>query len=92
MLALIIFNCVLLAMDNPSVTDGSTLRAVLDNTDLVFAAFFAFEMVAKLIAWGGVTCGSGYVQSSTGRFMAFLVLQGLTMCTNGSVLWSGLTR
>ena len=27
-LALIIFNCVLLAMDNPSVTDGSTLRLV----------------------------------------------------------------
>jgi hypothetical protein len=57
----IIINCILLAMDNPSVVAGSTLRAGLDAADIVFATFFAVEMVVKLIAWGGWGCGDTYV-------------------------------
>ena len=118
-LALIIFNCVLLAMDNPSVTDGSTLRLVrwrrermasgspchkrvpvgnhgtdllclrcvsvpprdqiLDKSDVAFAAFFAFEMVSKQIAWGLWFCGeSSYFRSNWNRLDAFVVIISLT--------------
>ena len=54
-------NCVLLAMDNHGVKDGSAFRAALDGTDIAFAAFFALEAVLKIIAWGLWWCGKGCV-------------------------------
>ncbi len=50
-------NCVLLALDNPSVVAGSTLHAGLNVADGVFAALFALEMGMKIVAWGAWGCG-----------------------------------
>ncbi len=50
-------NCILLAMDNHGVKDGSTFRQALDNTDIAFAVFFACEAAMKLFAWGVWGCG-----------------------------------
>ena len=61
-LAVIITNCVLLAMDDSTVPPASTLRLVIDNSDYVFAGFFAVEMLMKLLAWGVWNCGHRCVQ------------------------------
>jgi hypothetical protein len=47
-LALIIVNSVLLAVDRPTIVKGSTLDVVLVNFDVAFAAFFTWEMVMKV--------------------------------------------
>jgi hypothetical protein len=59
--AAILTNCTLLAMDNHGVRDGSALRRVLSTADVAFAAFFAGEMGLKLVALGGWGTGQGYV-------------------------------
>ncbi len=63
-LAAIVFNCVLLAMDDSSVDANSDLRLLLDRTDIAFGVFFLAEMLVKLLAWGGWWCGEQYVNSS----------------------------
>jgi hypothetical protein len=70
--AAILTNCTLLAMDNHSVRDGSALRHVLSTADVAFAAFFAAEMGLKLVALGGWGTGRGYVsvQSSSGSILS----------------------
>jgi hypothetical protein len=47
-LVLIIVNSVLLAVDRPTIEEGSTLNVVLVNFDIAFAAFFTWEMVVKV--------------------------------------------
>ena len=59
-LALIILNCILLAMDGPGNPVDSTLSVVVRNTDKMFAACFVAEMVVKLVALGGYWCGDRY--------------------------------
>ncbi len=63
-LAAIVFNCVLLAMDDSSVDANSDLRLLIDRTDIAFGMFFLAEMLVKLLAWGGWWCGEQYVTSS----------------------------
>ena len=60
-MAVIIVNCILLALDDATVKPGSRLRAVLDASDYAFAAFFTVEMLMKVFAWGVWKCGHTYV-------------------------------
>jgi hypothetical protein len=78
-------NCVLLAMDNHGVKDGSAFRAALDGTDIAFAAFFALEAVLKIIAWGLWWCGKGCVTD----WLALLAPVLLVSEVVAVVGWSG---
>ena len=49
-----------MSVSTATLTCAGGARAVcqvLDQADVVFAAFFAFEMCAKLVAWGAWFCG-----------------------------------
>jgi hypothetical protein len=59
--AAIVTNCVLLAMDNHGVREGSALQRVTTIADRAFAAFFLGEMALKLVALGGWSAGPWYV-------------------------------
>ena len=60
-MAVIAMNCILLAMDDATVTPDSLRRHVIDRSDYIFAVFFVAEMGTKLIAWGVWGCGHTYV-------------------------------
>ena len=80
-------NCTLLAMDNHGVQAGSSLRALLDLTDVSFATFFATEMVLKMVAWGLWGCGKGYVAACSGQHS--LQSQLAIPACNPTAVWAG---
>ena len=62
--ALILANCVVLALDGPSVADGSSFRRSMDGLELALTALFFAELTTKLIAFGAWSNGQLYVATA----------------------------
>eukprot|EP01012_Entosiphon_sulcatum_P053801 TRINITY_DN740_c0_g1_i1.p1 TRINITY_DN740_c0_g1~~TRINITY_DN740_c0_g1_i1.p1 ORF type:complete len:2364 (+),score=263.90 TRINITY_DN740_c0_g1_i1:1645-8736(+) len=69
--ALILINCIFLALDNPAIPDSertSQLRFALTFSDYFFAAAFSLEVLTKIIALGFVLHRGAYLRSAWNVF------------------------
>lgn len=80
-MTLILGNCVTLALFDPLDTECEKRCKVTSVFDQIFALYFAFEMVVKMLALGVFSCGAqrgeAYMDSSWNRFDCFIVITSL---------------
>jgi len=73
-LVLICCSGILMAIDRPSIEDGSFERRFLDAWDLVFLGAFTVEFILKVLAMGFAWGKMAYLKSSWNRLDGLLVL------------------
>ena len=67
-LTMILFNCFVMALDNPYLKEGEPLKAFVNVMDIVFTFIFLGEMLIKSIAFGFARNGpSSYLNDSWNR-------------------------
>ncbi len=71
---IILFNCITLAMERPSIQAQSFERIFLVVSNLVFTVIFTVEMIIKVIAFGLIIGENAYLKNSWNRIDFFLVV------------------
>eukprot|EP00494_Astrolonche_serrata_P030519 UN30787 len=74
-IALIVANCICLALENPYISDGK--RDTLVVFDFIFTFLFLFEMIARIIADGFIDGENSYLRDNWNRVDAFVVVVAL---------------
>jgi len=81
MLVLIVFSCIQLALDAPTVHPESDLASVLKAADVSFTLIFLGEAIIKVIAMGFVMHPGAYLRSPANCFDFFIVIVSLAVET-----------
>eukprot|EP00163_Fabomonas_tropica_P014779 TRINITY_DN2686_c0_g2_i1.p1 TRINITY_DN2686_c0_g2~~TRINITY_DN2686_c0_g2_i1.p1 ORF type:complete len:1526 (-),score=377.56 TRINITY_DN2686_c0_g2_i1:447-4610(-) len=71
---LIVVSSVLLALENPSITKGSTMQRFLFISDIFFVSVFSLEMLMKIFALGFVLHEGAYLRSHWNQLDCFVVI------------------
>jgi len=73
----ILFNCITLAMERPSIQAQSLERRFLTTSNLLFTFIFTVEMVIKVIAFGLIIGSDAYLKNGWNRIDFFLVVMSI---------------
>ena len=72
-LVVIIANCIAIALESPSIEEGSFERKALDVANYVFNAVFGFEALLKILAYGFVSGQGTYLRNGWNVLDFFLI-------------------
>ena len=73
-IAIIVANCVTMAMDHPRIDPDSDIRLLLDLVDFIFTIIFTVEMAMRVIAFGLLKEEDGYLRSWWNRLDFAIVI------------------
>jgi hypothetical protein len=77
-LVLVLISCITLAIDNPLVDPNSGKAKVLKIGDWLLTILFIFEMVGKVIVFGGIAHRKSYLRSGWNQLDFIIVVISLT--------------